>query len=187
MLSEATSTSTTSTSKSNNSTTPSASTSNAVGASDNNKKTASLLLDLPEEVLVPGALYADCAVVVNLAVKLDKNPDMQVNDDDDDAEGKKSGAAMGTNTNKKKSREEEVVELPDDGEYGGELAGRLVWEAYEAGLKVWEKEDPTTTSRPVEEEKGRKKEEGRNASSTTGKRTQTNDEREREVEKDAYL
>jgi hypothetical protein len=29
----------------------------------------------------------------------------------------------------------------DDGEYGGEMAGRLVWEAYEAGLKLWEKDN----------------------------------------------
>ena len=167
-----------------NSKTPSASTSNADGASNNiNKKTASsLLLDIPEEVLVPGALYADCAVVVNLTVKLDENPDgkqqMQKNDD-----VKKSGAATessgGSKTNDK--RKKEVVELPDDGEYGGELAGRLVWEAYEAGLKFWEKENP----RPVEEgggggigdmKKDRK----------TGKRTQINDD-EREVQKDAYL
>lgn len=98
---------------------------------------------MPEEVLVPGALYADCAVVVKLTVKLD-NPDtqMQVNDE------VKSGAK--TSTNKKETRKREVIELPDDGEYGGELAGRLVWEAYEAGLKVWERENP----RPVEEEEG---------------------------------
>ena len=42
----------------------------------------------------------------------------------------------------------EVIELPDDGEYGSELVGRLVWEAYEVDLKAWERENP----RPVEVE-----------------------------------
>ena len=184
VLSEATM----STSKSN-STTPSASTSNAEGASNNNnnKTASSLSLDIPEEVLVPGALYADCAVVVNLTVKLDKNPDdieqqqMQLND-----EVKKSGAATKpsrTNADEdKRKREGEKghVELPDDGEYGGELAGRLVWEAYEAGLKFWEKENP----RLVEEGGAignRKEEKG-----SKGKGTQINED-EFEVEKDAYL
>ena len=117
--------------------TPSASTSNADGAS----KTASLL-DMPEEVLVPGALYTNCAVVVNLTVKLD-NPDIQMHVNNE----VKSGAETSTN---KEMKREEVIELPDDGEYGGELAGRLVWEAYEAGLKVWEREN----ARLVEEEGG---------------------------------
>jgi hypothetical protein len=154
----------TTTSKSNS--TPSASTFNVDGAS----KTASLLHIPKEEVLVPGALYADCAVVVNLTVKLDIQQ-MQVNDE--------VKAETSTSTNKEKRREE-VIELPDDGEYGGELAGRLVWEAYEAGLKVWEKENP----RPVEEEGGggiigdRKEESG---GRKTGKRTQTNDEEHEDV------
>ena len=158
-----------STTSKSNSTTPS-----TASTSGTPNKTESLL-DMPEEVLVPGALYADCAVVVNLAVKLDtSNPDilqqMQVKD-----EVKKSGAA-GTSTNKEKR---EVIELPDDGEYGGELAGRLVWEAFEAGLKVWERENP----RPVEEEEsgivsGDMKEESKGGRDNTGKQTQiqTNDE-----------
>jgi hypothetical protein len=63
------------------------------------------------------------------------------------------------------------------------LVGRLVWEAYEAGLKVWKRENP----RPVEEEESdigdRKWESGRR---DTGKQTQTNEEHE--VEKDvSYL
>ena len=159
--SEATSVSISTTSKSNS--TPSASTSSVDGASK-----TSFLLDMPEEVLVPGALYADCAVVVNLKVKLDtSNPDiqMQVNDE------VKSGAETSTSTNKEE-RSGEVIEFPDDGEYGGELAGRLVWEAYEAGLKVWERENP----RPVEESGGR----------NMGKQSQRNEE-EHEVEKDVYL
>jgi hypothetical protein len=131
-------------------------------------------LDIPdEEVLVPGALYADCAVVVNLKVKLDK-PDIQMQPND---EVKILGAAETSTSTYKEKRREEVIDLPDDGEYGGELAGRLVWEAYEAGLKVWERENP----RPVEEEEegdiiGDRKEETRSGGRDTGKQTQTNDE-----------
>ena len=153
--------------------TPYTSTSNADGASNNIKKTASSLLDMPEEVLVPGALYADCAVVVNLSVKLDNTDIQQVQKND---EVKKSGAST---SNNEETKRREVIELPDDSEYGGELAGKLVWEAYEGGLKVWEKENP----KPVEEEAGigdRKEE--RN----TGKQTQKDDD-EHEVEKDLYL
>ena len=131
-----------STSKSN-STPSAASTSNSDAAS---LKTASLL-DMPEEVLVPGALYADCAVVVNLTVKLGDNNSgirMQVKEE------VKSGAETSTNK-EEKTRKGNVVELTDDGEYGGELAGRLVWEAYEAGLKVWERENPRSV---VKEEDG---------------------------------
>ena len=152
-----------STSKSN-STPSAASTSNSDGFS---LKTASLL-DIPgEEVLVPGALYADCAVVVNLTVKLgDNNPDIRMQ-----VEEVKSGAETSTNK-EEKTRKGNVVELTDDGEYGGELAGRLVWEAYEAGLKVWERENP----KPVaEEEDGigdRKEREG------GGMNTQKNKEHE---------
>ena len=32
--------------------------------------------------------------------------------------------------------------LPDDGELGGEVAGRLVWESFENALKEWEKANP---------------------------------------------
>ena len=121
-------------------------------------------------------------MVVNLKVKLDKL-NIQSND-----EVKNLGAAAAAETSTstyKEKRREEVIELPDDGEYGGELAGRLVWEAYEAGLKVWESENP----RPVEEEE-EEEEEGEGGISgdreeetgrDTGKQTQTNDG-EHEVE-----
>ena len=39
---------------------------------------------------------------------------------------------------------EEVLEIPDDGHYGEEVAGRLVWEAYKEVLKVWERENPAS-------------------------------------------
>ena len=82
------------------STSSAASTSNIDGGTSN--KTASLLLDMPEEVLVPEALYADCAVVVNLTVKLDSDILQQMQAKD---EVKKSGAAgTSTSTNKEKKR-----------------------------------------------------------------------------------
>jgi len=58
-----------------------------------------------EEILKPGALYAECAVV---------NLDIALPDQDQD-------------------------QMTDDREYGGEVVGRGVWEAYEAALKVWDK------------------------------------------------
>jgi hypothetical protein len=120
-------------------------------------------------------------VVVNLTVKLDKNPDIQQMQVNDEVKTSGAGTKTSTSTNKDKNGEE-VIELPDDGEYGGELAGRLVWEAYEAGLKVWEKENP----RPVEEEEKGGGIGGRKEERKTGKRTQIDDD-EHEVEKDAYL
>ena len=38
----------------------------------------------------------------------------------------------------------EVLEIPDDGDYGREVAGRLVWESYKEALKVQEKENPAS-------------------------------------------
>ena len=38
----------------------------------------------------------------------------------------------------------QVLSIPDDNEYGGELAGRLVWESYEQALKAWENETPSS-------------------------------------------
>ncbi|KAJ7143915.1 hypothetical protein C8R44DRAFT_759138 [Mycena epipterygia] len=92
----------------------------------------------PEEVLKPGALYAECAVV-RLQVKL---PQAEIDADVKSAEdAEKKNAASGDAQKKKR---EEVLEVPDDGELGGELAGRLVWEWYEAALKVWEGAHPAT-------------------------------------------
>jgi hypothetical protein len=51
---------------------------------------------------------------------------------------------------KGKQKEDNAQTLEDDGELGGEVAGRLVWEAFETGLKAWEKENPP----PKEKEKG---------------------------------
>ena len=117
---------------------------------------------MPEEVLVPGALYADCAVVVKLAVKMDIQT---------------SGVETSMNE-ETKGHKGDVIELPDDGEYGGELAGRLVWEAYEAGLKNWERENP----RPLEDD-GVEDRENKSGGMDTGKQKNKEDE----VEEDVYL
>ncbi|KAG6901751.1 hypothetical protein C0995_008316 [Termitomyces sp. Mi166 len=82
--------------------------------------------EMPEEVLKPGALYADCAVV-RLTVPTPS---------DTPASEKKPQKGKG------KEGLEEVLEIPDDGEYGGEAMGRLVWEAYEDALKTWELANP---------------------------------------------
>ena len=67
-----------------------------------------------EEILKPGALYAECAVV-NLDIVLPAEPTAN----QDEASSKD--------------------QIADDREYGGEVVGRRVWEAYEAALKVWDK------------------------------------------------
>jgi len=77
----------------------------------------------PEEVLKPGALYSECAAVqlqVTLLESITKE------------HGAKEGDASG--------KEEKT--LVDDGELGGELAGRLVWESFEKELKNWEADAP---------------------------------------------
>ncbi|KAF9465184.1 hypothetical protein BDZ94DRAFT_1189745 [Collybia nuda] len=94
------------------------------------------LTEIPEEVLKPGSLYADCAVV-KLKVPVPASADQAAPDQrGDKAKGKgkgkeKVGAGL-----------EDVIEIPDDGEFGGEVTGRLVWEAYEEALKTWEKANP---------------------------------------------
>ncbi|KAJ3568177.1 hypothetical protein NP233_g5888 [Leucocoprinus birnbaumii] len=89
-----------------------------------------------EEVLKPGALYAECAVV-NLDLSIPPPPSTEPQDQ------KESGSQKGKE--KAQGLKEEVLEIVDDGEYGGEIAGRVVWEAYEVALKVWEKSGSGTS------------------------------------------
>ncbi|KAI0753346.1 hypothetical protein C8Q80DRAFT_1067896, partial [Daedaleopsis nitida] len=74
------------------------------------------------EVLKPGALYRECAVV-HLDVP---RPAQSVEE-------------ANKPSSKGKGKEESVME--DDGELGGEAVGRAVWEWYEARLKDWEAKD----------------------------------------------
>lgn len=55
---------------------------------------------------------------------------------------RKTKAESRQKTEKKEGTKEEFIDITDDGEYGGELAGRLIWEEYEGALKIWEKENP---------------------------------------------
>ncbi|KAI0629657.1 hypothetical protein C8Q77DRAFT_1015410, partial [Trametes polyzona] len=79
------------------------------------------------EVLKPGALYRECAVV-QLDVPRPPAPPL----DEKEKGAKKKG---------KKAAEEPIIVMEDDGEYGGEAVGRAVWEWYEARLKDWEARD----------------------------------------------
>ncbi|KAK0203614.1 hypothetical protein DFS33DRAFT_1332741 [Desarmillaria ectypa] len=94
------------------------------------------VIEMPEEVLKPGALYAECAVVPLKVPTIDYPlPPAK----EQSSKGKGKGKP-----------EEEMMELPDDGELGGEATGRAVWEAYEAAVKVWQEAEP---KKPVEQEK----------------------------------
>ncbi|EDR07697.1 uncharacterized protein LACBIDRAFT_298117 [Laccaria bicolor S238N-H82] len=102
---------------------------------------------MPEEVLKPGALYRECAVVT---LKVSVPEKLALSDPKVSSESSLKGKGKG-------KAGEEVLEIPDDGEYGGEVAGRLVWEAYEEALKVWEKENPAS-EQDLKREEERKRE-----------------------------
>ncbi|CCM03014.1 uncharacterized protein FIBRA_05131 [Fibroporia radiculosa] len=78
-----------------------------------------------EEVLKPGALYRECAVV-QVAV-----PPLLMSD----ARSEPEKGRTGRKTN---AEESAAPGFPDDGEFGGEAVGRAVWEWYEERLKRWE-------------------------------------------------
>ena len=76
----------------------------------------------PEEVLKPGALYAECAVVpVNIPAS--SIPRAAGRSEED--KGKKRDDGDGDSQ-------------PDDGELGGVALGMQVWDDYERELKVWD-------------------------------------------------
>jgi hypothetical protein len=74
----------------------------------------------PEEVLKPGALYAECAVV---PVHIPVTSVPPVEDQD--------------KTQENKDREDPGTR-PDDGELGGVALGMQTWDDYERELKAWE-------------------------------------------------
>ncbi|KAH9922576.1 hypothetical protein B0H21DRAFT_841244 [Amylocystis lapponica] len=82
------------------------------------------------EVLKPGALYRECAVVQLRVPPLPSDAGKAAE------EGKKGkGGAKG----KQKSESDGAdADAEDDGEFGGEAVGRAVWEWYEERLKAWE-------------------------------------------------
>ncbi|KAF9486459.1 hypothetical protein BDN70DRAFT_793802 [Pholiota conissans] len=93
---------------------------------------------IAEEMLKPGALYANCAVV-KLDVKIPT--DVMEKDLQERKEATLNKSKGKGKENDDKSLQE-VLDIKDDGEYGGELAGRLIWEEYEGALKIWEQENP---------------------------------------------
>lgn len=97
---------------------------------------------LPEEVLKPGALYRECSVVT---LKLPSLPPNTETDGEGREESSEKDEGQRKENTKGKEKEKAgpgnlkpAFELDDDGEYGGEAVGRLVWEWYEARLKEWE-------------------------------------------------
>lgn len=90
------------------------------------------------EVLKPGALYAECAVV---PLRVPPAPPPPETDGAEKAE-------------KKNETEEE-----DDGELGGVMLGQAVWEEYEGLLKEWEKRAKEEEERHEREEKEREERE----------------------------
>uniref|UniRef100_D8PM37 Ketoreductase (KR) domain-containing protein n=1 Tax=Schizophyllum commune (strain H4-8 / FGSC 9210) TaxID=578458 RepID=D8PM37_SCHCM len=85
-----------------------------------------------QEVLKPGALYAECAVVPLEVTVPDEWIEQDAQNETAKAEKEKGKAKAKSNA------QDETLSLADDREYGGERAGRAVWEAFEAALKVWE-------------------------------------------------
>ncbi|KAI0263823.1 hypothetical protein BC834DRAFT_295657 [Gloeopeniophorella convolvens] len=78
-----------------------------------------------EEVLKPGALYAECAVVPLRIPAPAPTP--------------AAGAQPAPRKGKEKEKEaQDGAEPPDDGEMGGVALGTQVWDEYERELKVWE-------------------------------------------------
>ncbi|KAJ7057882.1 hypothetical protein C8F01DRAFT_991780 [Mycena amicta] len=90
------------------------------------------------EVLKPGALYAECAVV-----KVPMRVEAESEEESVPPEGKEKPAA--------EPEGKEELTMPNDGELGGEVLGRRVWEAYEAGLKAWNEAHPVPASPGSEE------------------------------------
>ncbi|KAK0458734.1 uncharacterized protein EV420DRAFT_1540217 [Desarmillaria tabescens] len=96
--------------------------------------------EMPEEILKPGSLYAECAVVPLKVPTIDHPPPPAK---EQSSKGKGKGKA-----------EEEMMDLPDDGELGGEATGRAVWEAYEAAVKAWQEAEPKKPAKQEDEKPG---------------------------------
>ncbi|TEB37960.1 hypothetical protein FA13DRAFT_1751820 [Coprinellus micaceus] len=105
------------------------------------------------EVLKPGALYGECAVV---SLDVPAPPPSATATPQPGTSKTKAKASEGKTKSAKEGGQEEVIEIEDDGEYGGEDVGRRVWEAYEGALKVWEGEAARNAGEWSEEQEGRK-------------------------------
>ena len=90
--------------------------------------------DLFTEVVKPGALYRECSIVTLNVPPLRPPP----------ADDEKAASSSSAKKGKKKGKDvkdEANLEIEDDGEFGGESLGRVVWEWYEQSLKAWEAEE----------------------------------------------
>ena len=113
------------------------------------------------EVLKPGALYRECSVVTLKLPPLPEDPTAvapeKPAEEADKAKGKKGkGKAKAKPT--ESPAQDEFVPIEDDGEYGGESMGRVVWEWFEIRLKDWEarekaEEEATSAGQPGEDQK----------------------------------
>ncbi|KAL1749219.1 hypothetical protein HDZ31DRAFT_27869 [Schizophyllum fasciatum] len=105
-----------------------------------------------QEVLKPGALYAECAVVPLDVTVPDEWLEDKVAEKQDEKKKPSKAADKGKSPADKgqSPATEETLDLADDGEYGGERAGRAVWEAFEAALKVWEASEVKTKEKAKE-------------------------------------
>jgi hypothetical protein len=97
--------------------------------------------DLVEEVLKPGALYAECAVVrVNV-------PSLPADSNADEKSSRKGKAKA------KEDPQDDRPIMGEDGEMGGVAVGTMVWENFEVALKAWEAKEPepepTTEDEPT--------------------------------------
>jgi len=94
----------------------------------------------PEEVLKPGSLYAECAVVpVRVRAPASPAPAAAVQEK---TEGDKDTSTAGAG---------EAAARPDDGELGGVALGMQVWDDYERELKLWESAEGTRDGVRTEE------------------------------------
>lgn len=115
---------------------------------------------LPEEVLKPGALYRECSVVT---LKLPSLPTPSEAKDKDakKEESQAQGPDKGKGKGKQKAESETLepaFELEDDGEYGGEAVGRMVWEWYEVRLKEWEAKEKAKIEAEKKAKEGKEQE-----------------------------
>jgi hypothetical protein len=88
------------------------------------------------EVVKPGALYRECSVVTLKVAPLPEAPAATPNREDG-VKRKPTAAGKGKGKDSKDGSQDDL-EIEDDGEYGGEGVGRVVWEWYETRLKAWE-------------------------------------------------
>ncbi|KAI0319565.1 hypothetical protein OF83DRAFT_1240466 [Amylostereum chailletii] len=107
-----------------------------------------------EEILKPGSLYAECAVV---RLRVPPAPAPPENDSGEDGPGKGKMEADEATGSKPKL---------DDGELGGEVLGTMVWEEYERELKEWEAAEVEVLREAQEREKAEKSRDGRHTPPT---------------------